>query len=439
MFDSLGLLIVTYYWPPSSGPGVQRWLKFAKYFSALGVKVNVLTVMDGTYPSLDKSLLDEVPDLLRVSKTKTFEVYKVFNRLKGKKDNSVDVGLGDLTQNSGFLNKVANFTRSNIFIPDGRVAWKYFAIPKAIQLIEKNELNFVITTGPPQSTHLIGLALKKKYKNELKWIIDFRDPWVNIYYNKHLKRLPFAQRMDQRFESQSVQNADQVVVVNNGLKEEFEDRAKRIKVITNGWDNEDFPEQIYSKKESSFVISFTGNMGNSYDNDSIWKAISKFTKSIPSANIKLRITGHLGNKVRLMIENEGLLKNLEESGFVSHKEAIRRMIHSDLLLLPIPPSNNSDRIVPGKIFEYLASGTAILGLGPTEGAASKILIDCHRQPMVGFTDIQSIFNRLQYEYERWSNALKSRVKYDGKEHYKYSRKHLAIEYLKTLTELKEKR
>ena len=420
--------IITYYWPPGSGPGVQRWLKFVKYFDELGADVRVVTVRNGTYPMIDESLSVEIPTSISILKTKTFEVYRLFNVIRGRKGKATEVGLGDLTKKQSLFTKLANQIRSNYFIPDGRVGWRRYARKALLKEINLEESNVMITTGPPQSTHLIGLDIKKHLGDRVKWIMDMRDPWVNIYYNKHLQRSKSAQQKDQRLEDESLGTADSLVVVNNGLREEFSSRAKQVEVITNGWDAEDFPASVASAKEDKFVVRFTGNLGNSYDIPDVWKGIAEGLKGHLD-RVEFRFTGHVGELVKQHIEQFGLSQYCVFEDFVPHQEAVKRMIDADLLLLPIPPSENMGRIVPGKVFEYLASSTPILGIGPSDSAASEILVACNRDTMVSHRKANLIAERCKEIFSQWEKTA-SRVKHEGDEHLVYIRKALSERYLK---------
>lgn len=172
------VLIITYYWPPASGPGVQRFLKISKYLNDFGWKPIILTVKNGSYPSFDPSLENEIPEWVEVHKTKTFEPFTIYNRLTGSKGKNLGTGLIGLEGKQSFVKKLSIYIRANYFIPDARKGWYRYAVKEAKQLIQEKEIDAIITTGPPHSTHLIGKSLKEKFN--LPWISDFRDPWVNI-------------------------------------------------------------------------------------------------------------------------------------------------------------------------------------------------------------------------------------------------------------------
>ena len=171
-------LIITYYWPPGGGAGVQRWLKMARHLPDFEIEPFILTVDPGyaTYPATDNTLENDIPRGLKVFKTKATDYFRILS--KDKKAIS-SAGFAKEGKNS-FREKVARFIRGNIFIPDPRRGWNRFAFGKAVEVIDNNGINTVITTSPPHSTQLIGLKLKKRFP-EIKWIADLRDPWTDIY------------------------------------------------------------------------------------------------------------------------------------------------------------------------------------------------------------------------------------------------------------------
>jgi len=205
------VLVITYYWPPASGPGVQRFLKFVKYFSSFGVHATILTVKNGSYPSVDASLLEDIPSEIITYKTKSIEPFAVYNMLRGKKGNSVEVGMGNIKNTTSLFGKISRYIRSNFFIPDARVGWNSYATKEAIRICKSDAIDTIITTGPPHSTHLIGMYLKK-HVDGIKWIADLRDPWTSIYYEKYLKRSDKSATRNQELENRVLSMADQIVV-----------------------------------------------------------------------------------------------------------------------------------------------------------------------------------------------------------------------------------
>jgi len=408
------VLILSYYWPPASGPGVQRFLKMTKYFKDFGWKPFVLTTHDGTYPSMDESLLKEVDNSVKVYRTKPKEVFTFYNRLTGKKDKRGSVGFIGMYQ-KGVKQKLAMYIRANYFIPDARKGWNKTALPEAREIIRKENIEALITTGPPHSTHLMGLKLIKEFN--LKWVADMRDPWVNVYYNSIFPRTQSTITKDQKLETEVLKSADVVSVVSNGLKKEFEDRAKKIDVVYNGFEENDFIDNSLPV-DDKFVISYIGNFKPNQDVPVFWKALSELTFNKPELRKKLvlRLTGNIHPQVIESIKEAGMESCLELNDFVSHREAIAQMKSSNLLLFIIPKTDGNEKILTGKLFEYLASETQLFSIGPVDGDAAKILQECGRMKMIDYADLNSMkekvfqrrVNGVSLEYMRYTRREQAR-------------------------------
>jgi hypothetical protein len=424
------VLILTYYWPPGSGPGVQRWLKFCKFLPEFGWQPTVITVEKGSYPNIDESLLDDIPDELEVIKTKTFEPFALYNLLRGKKGNSVEVGMGSIKGDTSLLSKIANYVRANLFIPDARLGWNRYSYSAAIRSIRKNRPDLIITTGPPHSTHLVGEQLKADFN--IPWIADFRDPWTTIYYNSFLNRTEGSKQKDKAFEDRVLSKADHIITATPGMQAEFESRAKSISCIANGYDESDFSTETREQHSEKFILSYVGNLKSNQNVESLWKAIWELNKDENfSAKFELNLTGNVDNTVLKSIENAGIkhLVNLEP--FVAHQEAIERMRRSHLLLLPIPKTQDSKVILTGKIFEYLASDRPILAIGPTDGNAAEILTCTGKNSMIAYENSVQMIDQLRHYFQLFLNDSKPQTIGNGK-HTDYSRKGLTHTLANTL-------
>ncbi|MDW8274577.1 MAG: glycosyltransferase, partial [Chitinophagales bacterium] len=229
------VLLLTYYWPPAGGVAVQRWLKFCKYLPEHGWIPHVITVKDGSYPYIDTSLEREVPPEVNLYRTHALEPFAIYNFFRGNEGKQLPTAFLDSSARKTFFQKVAEWVRANFFIPDARLGWIPFAQRAAASIIRSENIKVVITTGPPHSTHLAGLWLKKRF--EIKWVADFRDPWTNIFTNQYLPRSAYAQRKDERLESMVLSKADIITVIGPSMKKEFEGKAKKVEVIWNGYDD----------------------------------------------------------------------------------------------------------------------------------------------------------------------------------------------------------
>lgn len=415
------VLIITYYWPPASGPGVQRWLKFSKYLKDFGWSPIILTVDGGSYVNEDPELLKDIPSDLKVFKTKSLEPFLIYNALRGKRGKSVEVGMGNIKGEPSFFKKVSTYIRSNYFVPDARVGWNRFAIPKAKNIVEKEGVSMIITTGPPHSTHLIGKAIKDQ--NGIPWIADFRDPWTSIYYEKYLTRSKKSDLKNKRLENDTVQTSDVLLVVSNGMKDEFIDRNINTKVIPNGYDEDDLPERE-KKATDIFKLSYIGNLKVNQSIKALWEAILELDQEIEDFKFRLSFTGNVYEGVKSDILKYKIGHLTEYNLFVKHSEAFRLMSVANMLYLPIPQSDNNKLILTGKIFEYIASCSPILSLGPQNGNASELLDICKREKMLTYNDKVSIKEMIKKQYTFWLENAGMSFKHADDSYVQYSRRNI---------------
>jgi len=369
------VLIVTYYWPPSGGAGVQRWLKFSKYLPEFGWEPLILTVDPdyATYPVTDPSLKDDLSSSVKVYSTPAINYFSIYKKDKSKIPSA---GFANSIDNT-LKGKLLRFIRGNFFLPDPRRGWNKYAFKKARALIEADDIHYIITTSPPHSTQLIGLKLKKKYPS-LKWIADLRDPWTDIYYYKQFYPTLISKSIDQRFETRVLENADKIITVGNSLKDLFASKVKgindKIEVITNGYDEADFTE-AQGITPPRFTITYVGTLSDNYPVEGLLPAL----KTLHDAGIDfiLRFVGTVSERTRNLIKSQVPEKSLAFLPYIPHNEAIKFMQESSLLLLIIPLHQSSKSIITGKLFEYLASGNPILCIGPVDGDAAEIISMCN--------------------------------------------------------------
>jgi glycosyltransferase involved in cell wall biosynthesis len=375
------ILIITYYWPPSGGAGVQRWLKFAKYLPEFGYEVHVLTVNAETanYPQLDQSLVSEVPQNIHVHTTKTSDPYVIYS-LFGRKAPSSGFANETVHGISGLVKKLARFIRGNMFIPDPRKGWNQHAIKKANELIDKHGIDTVVTTSPPHSTQLIGLELKRT--RNIKWVADMRDPWTKIYYVSELLQTNWAKNRNAKLERAVLENADRVITVSQSLASEFCELApglsqEDVEVIPNGFDEDDFQFDIPFDKQ--FTIGYMGTITNQYDVTALLKTVGSI-----EVDIAFRFIGDAPTQFRNRIEE--VSTKTEFTGYLNHDKAIEKAAACSVLLLVIPKIENNKGILTGKIFEYLALNRPILGIGPADGDAAAILNETGAGKMFDYAD-----------------------------------------------------
>ena len=380
------VLIITYYWPPSGGAGVQRWLKFAKYLPSSGWMPAVLTVDPdfATYPYMDESLYGEIPIDVEVYRTKAVNYFALYSRDLSKIPHSGFAAGSD----KGTKGRLSRFVRGNFFIPDPRRGWNRYAYRKACELIRRQNITHVITTSPPHSTQLIGLRLKRRFP-KIKWVADMRDPWTDIYYYDLFKPSLPARIIDSRMEKNVLSRADSIITVGHTLasllSEKSESTEGKIHVLPNGFDEEDF-EGIMPTLPDTFTITYVGTLSPSYPLGGFLQAIQELRADGQPVNI--RFVGTVSEAVRRLIP--GGEPETEFIPYCEHPVAVRHMMNSSLLLLIIPdhPSNRS--ILTGKIFEYLATEKPILLLGPKDGDAALLLVKCGYQGIFAYDDTPGI-------------------------------------------------
>jgi len=414
----LKVLIITYYWPPAGGSGVQRWLKFVKYLQEFGIEPIVYTVDNVNYPKEDDTLLNEVPENIRVLKKPIWEPTDI---LFWKKDKPQKSGISNVSK-SGLL----SFVRGNFFIPDPKIFWVKPSVKYLQKYLDSNKIDTIISTGPPHSMHLIAQKLHRK--NNIKWIADFRDPWSDLYYNKDFNQLSFAKNKNKKLEEAVLKNADCVLTVSNTLKEEFIKTANRVEVITNGFDDEVLGENSIIK-DAKFTISYIGLLPK----QSNPRVFFKVLKELCSRNkdfkndLKLNFIGDISDEVKTEISNNQLNENTNFVGYVNHKKAIEYQKKAQVLLLLIPNIEKSKGILTGKLFEYLTAKRPILAIGPEEGDLSKILKETNSGVVVDFDDEEKLSSEILKLYNQHKEGdLKVQSKNIEKYHRKQLSKKLAI-------------
>ena len=384
------VLILTYYWPPGSGAGVQRWLKFSSYLPEFGWSPVILTVDPdyAVYPALDSSLENNLPAQIKIHKTKATDWFRLYSRDKSKVPSA---GFAKNKDNS-FKGKILRFIRGNMFIPDPRKGWNKYAFKKAVEIIENENISHIITTSPPHSTQLIGLNLKKKFP-DIKWIADLRDPWTDIYYYNQFYPTLISRLIDSALEIKVLKSSDQIITVGNSLKDLFASKSpgieEKIEVITNGYDEEDFKGAININPDK-FTISYIGTLSDAYPVNGFLSALEKFRDE--GSDFLFRLVGTVSSVQKEKITEKPGIEKVEFLPYVNHHEAINYMMSSNILLLIIPDHHSNKSILTGKLFEYLASGKRVLCLGPVDGDAAEILEHYHSGKCFFYNDTVGIEN-----------------------------------------------
>lgn len=365
------VLIVTYYFPPAGGPGVQRWLKFVKYLPEFGVKPIVYIPENPNYPIIDTLLENEIPKELIILKNKIFEPYGLASIFSKNKTQKISAGIIPSNRKQTILEKIFLWIRGNLFIPDARVFWVKPSVKFLEKYIVENNIEIIITTGPPHSLHLIGMKLKDKLN--LNWIADFRDPWTTIGYHKALKLSSVSKHRHETLEKQVLNTADVILVTSNTTKIEFQAITdKPIEVFTNGYDIEKVGKQLLDKK---FTLAHIGSLLSERNPILLWECLSELAKDIPGfkTNFELKFIGTVSQDLLNTIASFNLNDNLNYLGYVSHSEAVSHQKKSQVLLLIEINSKDTISIIPGKLFEYMVSDRPILAIGPKGSDFAEII------------------------------------------------------------------
>jgi len=393
------LLLISYYFPPCGGATVQRWLKWIPILVEQGFEITVLTTKDGDYPVYDDSLLAEIPQEVTVIRTKTFKFEKIWKIFSGNKK---PIPYGNISQDKeqNLINRILIWIRLNLIIPDIRKFWNPSAIKKAIEYLRTTPVDFVITTGPPHSTHLIGLKLKNKFN--IKWIADWRDPWTSIYYLQ-LNPPTFVSRYwHKSLETKVAQNADWNVVVSEHLASQLP--TDKVSVIYSGYDEKKIlPPKISKIKNGNepFKLKFIGNITEGQRLDILIQIIAK---AFPDEDIELSFIGtNLSEEYKTLLQNL-LPERYVYKNFLPHKEALKEMQDCQVLLLLINYYPGSEGMLTTKLFEYLASYNKILCLGPHNSEAEKLIYRYEAGKCFDINESEAAIEYLRNLYRLWQSG-----------------------------------
>ena len=421
------LLIITYYWPPAGGPGVQRWLKFVKYLPDFNVQPIVFVPENPTYPIVDSNLVSEVSDKAIILKTPIFEPYQLASFLSKNKTKKISSGIIPNQKKQSFLEKVMLWVRGNLFIPDARVFWVKPSVAYLEKYIRENEIDTIITSGPPHSLHLIGLELKQKMN--LKWLADFRDPWTTIGYHKSLRLSQYAAKKHKRLESQVLNSADTIIVTSKTTKAEFQAlTTKPIEVITNGFDVEKVDKQTLDTK---FSLAHIGSFLSERNPKILWESLVELCAEIPDfkSHLEIKLIGAISQEVLETIEQFGLNSFLNNLGYVSHAEAVAHQRKSQVLLLIEINSEETKSILPGKLFEYMVSERPILAIGPKDSDFAEIITNTNTGVFFEYSEKTKLKQTI---HEYYNQFLEAKLQSHAVGLQQYSRKKLTQQLVELL-------
>ena len=386
------LLLITYYFPPCGGAAVQRWLRLLPLLADSGYEITVLTTQDGDYPSRDETLLEKIPPGVKVIRTKTPVFGNLWRIITGQKE-PLPYGSLDSSESTSIAKKLMYWVRLNLIYPDARVIWNHIAITTAMQLCRENRFDWVITTGPPHSTHLIGLYLKKHIK--IKWLADFRDPWTQIYYLKSNQQNRLVTKLNYRLEKQVLSHADVNLVVSNAIANQLPDGMK--KVLYNGFDKEQFLDTIYTKTDK-FRIKYIGQITQGQDINQLLAFVSAQLAKHNIEDVSFEFIGTTG----INLPEVGMPVTVKS--YMAHTQAINEMVNSELLVLIINNYADNQGMLTTKLFEYIGAGTPILCFGPLDGEAAAII----HQAQAGLVSPEfnaEVWSFIDSLYQKWQAGI----------------------------------
>lgn len=409
------LLIITYYWPPTGGSGVQRWVKFAKYLPQFGWQPVIYTPENPERLAEDTSLLKEIPAEAEIIRTHISEPYDIYRKFfGGKAQAQKSGGVNPLNSTSkGLKHKLAVWVRGNFFVPDPRVGWVRPSVKFLSEYLKEHPVDAVVTTGPPQSMHLIGLGLKRALG--VRWIVDFRDPWTNIFYFKHMGLWPLAERKQRRLEQQVLDEADEIISVTPLVQADFQAMTSTpVHLITNGFDEEDFPAEEPVAASDRFTVVHTGLFAADGNPLNLWDALARKCSEdvLFRKKLQIRLIGKVDAPIIEAIKDRGLADNLADLGYMDHPLTVQEQRSASMLILPLRQDPEYRKVLPGKIFEYLASRRPVLGIGQEDGAAAKVLRDAGAGVMYDWTSTGPVSNFIDNQWERFLSGDASPISSD---------------------------
>lgn len=430
-------LIISYYWPPSGGAGVQRWLKFVKYMRLSDWEPIVYTPENPEYPERDPSLFKDVPEGMTLLTLPIWEPYDLYKKLLGKKkEEKINAAFLSETKKNKYLENLSVWIRGNFFIPDARRFWIKPSVSFLQKYLANHPVDMIISTGPPHSMHLIAMSLAKQFK--IPWLADFRDPWTNIDFYKDLRLTSHADARHHNLEKQVLQHADGVTVISNSMADDFHNIvARHYDVVTNGYDQDDIVETVITA-DIKFSIAHIGTLVSSRNPLILWKALQNLIQEDPqfAADLEIKLVGKVDIQVTTSIGEHGLTEYVRRIDYMPHDEVVLCQRQSQVLLLIINNTPNAKMILTGKFFEYLAAKRPILCLGPLTGDAATILAETHAGLIAGFDDLQTMKQHILKFYQDYKRGI---LLSDSKEIDRFSRQSLTRNLCSILDRIRSER
>ncbi len=422
------VLIISYYWPPTGGSGVQRWVKFAKYLPSEGWQPVIYTPENPEQLAVDESLAAEVPEDAEIVKTRIIEPYELYKRVlrrSGHSKEAVEVNPVN-AQNKSLLQKAAMWIRGNLFRPDPRCLWIGPSVRFLKKYLAEHPVDLIVSTGPPQSMHMIGLRLSRE--TGLPWIADFRDPWTKIFYFKHLSMTSATEKWHRKMEKKVLDEASAVVAVSPLVQQEFQEMTDTpVELITNGFDECDFSSEqcteAYGGASEEFIITHTGLFAADGNPTVLWDMLAEKcrTDEIFKKLLRIKLIGKTDDQILKALTDRGLEDSMINMGYQPHSVAVEQQRQASLLILPLRKEPEYKAVLPGKLFEYLASQRPILGIGQPDGAMAMIVNETRTGTVIDWEDRKGL---TQYIEQCWERHLEGRLSTEGADLSRFTRRSL---------------
>ena len=423
------VLIITYYWPPAGGPGVHRWLSFAKHLLEFGYKPIVVIPKNPHYPLYDDSNLRSIPRDIETIEVPIFEPYAIAGKLSPKSTNKNKKGIIDPEDHQSYLQKSMLYVRGNYFIPDARKFWIKPVVKRLRKYLKDSPVDQMITTGPPHSVHLIGDKLKTEFSS-IKWLADFRDPWTNISYHGQLKMKDAAKQKHQALEKKVLDAADRLIVTSFQTQEEFQQKTDTpVEIITNGFENWEKPNDL--SLTDNFTLLHIGSLQKGRNPRVLWEVLKELADEDKKFNefLEIQLIGSISNEIDQSIKHYGLKKYIYFNKHISHQQSLEMQCSSMLLLLIEENSSIKSGIIPAKFFEYLYAERPIVAIGPENWDVKKLMDDTKSGEVFSYQDKTALKKHISEAFKKYQRG---KLNIKSKNLDQFSRKTLTQNLIKLL-------
>jgi len=396
------VLFISYYWPPSGKASFHWPLKIIKHLSSLGWTPSVLTVDEDTFSQKDETFQDDLSAELKIIKAKSYEPFNVYKKITGKRTDVQLVASETISKmNKSFGHRLSLWIRMNLFIPDARVGWYFPAVNSGTKFLEDENVDAIVSIGPPHTTHLIGKKLSSRFK--LPHIPVFIDPWIDISYYKNFQRSSLTRKIDKHLEKSVVEKAEAIIFVTKTMLEDFLRKYPSVKdkshVLYWGYSEEEFKDiPIKKNSDNEKVIVHAGNIFSYQNPVNFWKQVKK---EIDNGNkLKLKFISTVDPEIKDSIFKTGIKEHTEFVGFLPYKKMLEEICNAEYLLV----CATEPRHVPGKLFEYLRTGKPIIAFGDENKEVKEILQKSNAGMMFGYSESGE-------EFFRNSSSLKTKIEF----------------------------